>query len=118
MPESKELGNPGLPTTNLHREAGLPKRPAAKAQSVKDFERKTNALIKLLVLGSLALTFLCSALALLFGILFVDQPFGDQAPNDKSIFAILTPLMIFLPTVLGHYLQSSESKKDPGDDAS
>jgi len=117
MPRSEELGESGVQTTDLQRESHVSRRSTPKRKNVSNFERNINAIIKLIVLGSLALTFLAAALVMLYGIMFVEQPFGDQAANDKAIFAILTPLMIFLPTVLGHYIQNAEKSKDNDDAA-
>lgn len=65
-----------------------------------------HELIKLLLIMSLTLSFMGIVGTILYGIMFVTQPMSGQAPNDKALFAILTPLAIFLPTVLNQIWQT------------
>ena len=59
----------------------------------------TNSEIKarlILIVGiTLAITFVLSTAALLFGLLFVTQPL-EVSPNDTSAWDLLKPMMLFL----------------------
>lgn len=78
------------------------------AQDIKDI---IHELIKLLLIMSLTLSFMGVVGVVLYGIMFVTQPMSGQAPNDKALFAILTPLAIFLPTVLNQIWQGLNHEK-------
>jgi len=62
-------------------------------------KRMTNSEIKarlILVVGcALAVTFVVSTAALLYGLLFVTQPL-EVSPNDISAWDLLKPMMLFL----------------------
>lgn len=62
-------------------------------------KRFTNSEIKarlIFVVGcALAVTFLISTAALLYGLLFVTQPL-EVSPNDSSAWDLLKPMMLFL----------------------
>ena len=61
--------------------------------------RFTNSEIKarlIFVVGcALAVTFVISTAALLYGLLFVTQPL-EVSPNDSSAWDLLKPMMLFL----------------------
>ena len=61
--------------------------------------RFTNSEIKarlIFVVGcALAVTFVVSTAALLYGLLFVTQPL-EVSPNDSSAWDLLKPMMLFL----------------------
>lgn len=83
-------------------------------------KRMTNSEIKarlvLLVGLSLALAFIGSTFALLYGILFVVQPL-EISPNDESAWALLSPMMLFLTGALSGILASNGLKdKDKSND--
>ena len=62
-------------------------------------KRFTNSEIKarliFLVGCALAITFVVSTAALLYGLLFVTQPL-EVSPNDSSAWDLLKPMMLFL----------------------
>ena len=62
---------------------------------------------------SLALVFAFSVLGMLYALIFVTQPIGAQAPNDKAFIDILTTLTVFLTGALGSVLASNGLKDKP-----
>jgi hypothetical protein len=58
----------------------------------------------------LALVFAGSVLGMLYALIFVTQPIGAQAPNDKAFIDILTTLTVFLTGALGSVLASNGLK--------
>jgi hypothetical protein len=76
-------------------------------------ERYTNDQIKarlILIVGiTLSVTFVASTGALLFGLLFVVQPL-EVSENDKSAWALLSPMMLFLSGALSSLLASNGIK--------
>lgn len=58
----------------------------------------------------LALVFAVSVLGMLYALIFVTQPIGAQAPNDKAFIDILTTLTVFLTGALGSVLASNGLK--------
>jgi hypothetical protein len=76
-------------------------------------ERYTNDQIKarlVLVVGiTLSVTFVASTLSLLYGLLFVVQPL-EVSENDKSAWALLSPMMLFLSGALSSLLASNGLK--------
>lgn len=61
----------------------------------------------------LALVFAVSVLGMLYALIFVTQPIGAQAPNDKAFIDILTTLTVFLTGALGSVLASNGLKDKP-----
>jgi hypothetical protein len=59
---------------------------------------------------SLALTFTFSVAGMLYALIFVTQPLGDQAPNDRAFIELLSTLTIFLTGALGSVLASNGLK--------
>ena len=86
-------------------------------------KKYTNSEIKarlILIVGiALAVAFLGSTGALLYGLLFVVQPL-EVSPNDESAWSLLSPMMLFLTGALSGILASNglrDSKdKDKDDD--
>lgn len=62
---------------------------------------------------SLALTFVFSVAGMLYALIFVTQPLGDQAPNDRAFIELLSTLTIFLTGALGSVLASNGLKDKP-----
>ena len=62
---------------------------------------------------SLALTFTFSVGGMLYALIFVTQPLGDQAPNDRAFIELLSTLTIFLTGALGSVLASNGLKDRP-----
>ena len=67
---------------------------------------------------SLAVTFMVSVGGMLYALIFVTQPLGDQAPNDRAFIELLTTLTIFLTGSLGSVLASNglKDKEKSGED--
>ena len=59
---------------------------------------------------ALALTFMFSVFGMLYALIFVTQPLGDQAPNDRAFIELLSTLTIFLTGALGSVLASNGLK--------
>lgn len=59
---------------------------------------------------ALALTFTFSVFGMLYALIFVTQPLGDQAPNDRAFIELLSTLTIFLTGALGSVLASNGLK--------
>lgn len=62
---------------------------------------------------ALALTFTFSVAGMLYALIFVTQPLGDQAPNDRAFIELLSTLTIFLTGALGSVLASNGLKDKP-----
>ena len=85
-------------------------------------KRFTNGEIKarlILIVGvTLAITFVLSTAALLFGLLFVTQPL-EVSPNDTSAWDLLKPMMLFLTGSLTGVLSANgikdREKDNPND---
>jgi len=77
-------------------------------------KRLTNEQLKarlIVFIGvSLALTFTFSVAGMLYALIFVTQPLGDQAPNDRAFIELLSTLTIFLTGALGSVLASNGLK--------
>ena len=58
----------------------------------------------------LAMVFALSVMGMLYALIFVTQPIGAQAPNDKAFIDILTTLTVFLTGALGSVLASNGLK--------
>jgi len=80
-------------------------------------KRMTNEQLKarlIVFIGvSLALTFTFSVAGMLYALIFVTQPLGDQAPNDRAFIELLSTLTIFLTGALGSVLASNGLKDKP-----
>ena len=84
---------------------------------VKPQRRLTNEQLKarlIVFIGvCLALTFAFSVAGMLYALIFVTQPLGDQAPNDRAFIELLSTLTIFLTGALGSVLASNGLKDKP-----
>ena len=84
------------------------------SMSAKPSRRLTNEQLKarlIVFIGvCLALVFAFSVLGMLYALIFVTQPIGAQAPNDKAFIDILTTLTVFLTGALGSVLASNGLK--------
>jgi hypothetical protein len=82
--------------------------------SPREARRLTNEQLKarlIVFIGvCLALVFAFSVLGMLYALIFVTQPIGAQAPNDKAFIDILTTLTVFLTGALGSVLASNGLK--------
>ena len=89
---------------------------------VKPRPRLTNEQLKarlIVFIGVvLAATFAFSVAGMLYALIFVTQPLGDQAPNDRAFIELLSTLTIFLTGALGSVLASNglkDKQKSPED---
>jgi hypothetical protein len=84
------------------------------SMSAKPSRRLTNEQLKarlIVFIGvCLALVFAISVMGMLYALIFVTQPIGAQAPNDKAFIDILTTLTVFLTGALGSVLASNGLK--------
>ena len=84
---------------------------------VKHSRRYTNEQLKarlIVFIGVvLAATFCFSVFGMLYALIFVTQPLGDQAPNDRAFIELLSTLTIFLTGALGSVLASNGLKDKP-----
>jgi hypothetical protein len=85
-----------------------------KVSMTKSSRRLTNEQLKarlIVFIGvCLAMVFAFSVLGMLYALIFVTQPIGAQAPNDKAFIDILTTLTVFLTGALGSVLASNGLK--------
>jgi hypothetical protein len=106
---------------NARRSASAPKISMGKIP-MGSHRRLTNEQLKarlIVFIGvSLALTFMFSVGGMLYALIFVTQPLGDQAPNDRAFIELLTTLTIFLTGSLGSVLASNglKDKAKSGED--
>jgi hypothetical protein len=93
------------------------------ALSHKPTRRYTNEQLKarlIVFIGiTLSLVFMMSIFGMLYALIFVTQPLGAQAPNDKAFIDLLTTLTVFLTGALGSVLASNglkdKSSEKPAD---
>ena len=88
-----------------------------RIQVASPHRRLTNEQLKarlIVFIGvCLALTFAFSVFGMLYALIFVTQPLGDQAPNDRAFIELLSTLTIFLTGALGSVLASNGLKDKP-----
>lgn len=77
------------------------------AQWAEFFEAFSTMMLE----AALAASFLGGVLAIMYGLMFVTQPMWGQSLNDKALIAILTPLMIFLPTIIREMISKKQERK-------
>ena len=68
----------------------------------------------------LAIVFAGSVFALLYALLFITQPLGEQAPNDAAFIDLVSTLCVFLTGSLagvlaGNGLKSKQKEKKDGE---
>jgi len=80
-------------------------------------QRFTNEQLKtrlVVFIGAiLGVVFLGSVFGILWALIFVTQPLGDQAPNDRAFIELLTTLTVFLTGSLGAVLAGNGLKDKP-----
>ena len=88
-----------------------------KDTSMKSSRRFTNEQLKarlIVFIGvALSFTFVFSVGGMLYALIFVTQPVGAQAPNDRAFIELLSTLTIFLTGALGSVLASNGLKDKP-----
>jgi hypothetical protein len=88
---------------------------SVEVQPVKKYSNSEIKARLILIVGiALALAFLGSTGALLYGLLFVVQPL-DVSPNDESAWSLLSPMMLFLTGALSGILASNGLKDKSSD---
>ena len=101
------------------RESALRTYLEKTSMSSKPTRRLTNEQLKarlIVFIGvCLAMVFALSVLGMLYALIFVTQPIGAQAPNDKAFIDILTTLTVFLTGALGSVLASNGLKDKPSE---
>jgi hypothetical protein len=75
-----------------------------------------HARLILLIGGVLALTFFVITGGAVYALVFVTQPVGAQAPNDRDFIQLLQTLAIFLTGALGGVLAGNGLKSKPKED--
>lgn len=110
----------GKSLSAIHRDARLREsvlRTYLERIRVKPQRRLTNEQLKarlIVFIGvCLALTFAFSVAGMLYALIFVTQPLGEQAPNDRAFIELLSTLTIFLTGALGSVLASNGLKDKP-----
>jgi hypothetical protein len=102
---------------NVKRPESARKTSMGKIRMGSHQRRLTNEQLKarlIVFIGvALALTFMFSVAGMLYALIFVTQPLGDQAPNDRAFIELLTTLTIFLTGSLGSVLASNGLKDKP-----
>ena len=102
---------------NVRRKGRAPRTFLERIQVSSPQKRLTNEQLKarlIVFIGvSLALTFTFSVAGMLYALIFVTQPLGDQAPNDRAFIELLSTLTIFLTGALGSVLASNGLKDKP-----
>lgn len=93
------------------------RRTSSDMIQMKSSRRYTNEQLKarlIVFIGVvLAATFCFSVFGMLYALIFVTQPLGDQAPNDRAFIELLSTLTIFLTGALGSVLASNGLKDKP-----
>jgi hypothetical protein len=108
----------GIRLSAIRRNARLPesvlKTYTEKIQMGTNQKRLSNEQLKarlIVFIGvALAFTFMFSVAGMLYALIFVTQPLGDQAPNDRAFIELLSTLTIFLTGALGSVLASNGLK--------
>ena len=108
----------GIRLSAIRRNARLPESAlrtyTEKIQMGLHQKRLSNEQLKarlIVFIGvALALTFMFSVFGMLYALIFVTQPLGDQAPNDRAFIELLSTLTIFLTGALGSVLASNGLK--------
>ena len=109
----------GRPLSALRLNAKLPEL-ALKTllrQMSKENKRLTpediHARLMFLIGAVLALTFFVITAGAVYALVFVTQPVGAQAPNDRDFIQLLQTLAIFLTGALGGVLAGNGLKSKP-----
>jgi hypothetical protein len=102
---------------NVRLREHAPRTSLERTPVTSHHKRLTNEQLKarlIVFIGvSLALTFTFSVAGMLYALIFVTQPLGDQAPNDRAFIELLSTLTIFLTGALGSVLASNGLKDKP-----
>ena len=108
-----------MQAAHLHGDCNLPERFNSSCEGdpmnskIDDAKELLDALSLFIMEASLSVCFMGVVFVILYGLLFVMQPMSGQSPNDKAMFAILTPLAIFLPTIMREMIAMKRNKPLP-----
>lgn len=69
------------------------------------------ARMKFIIGISLSFTLTGIVFVVLYSLIFVTQPFGEQSPNDAEFFKLITPIATFLTGILSGIMLGNDSKK-------
>ena len=118
---SAKSSRTGKSLSALHRSAKL-REPALKtllSQVSREKKRLTpediHARLIFLIGAVLAITFFVITGGAVYALVFVTQPVGAQAPNDRDFIQLLQTLAIFLTGALGGVLAGNGLKSKPKD---
>ena len=81
--------------------------------TTEDIKELLDSLSLFIMETALSICFVGVVFVILYGLLFVIQPMAGQSLNDKAMFAILTPLAIFLPTIMREMIAMKRNKPIP-----
>ena len=73
-----------------------------------------DARLKFILGITLGTILLCTALGILYGLLFVTQPVGAQSENDKMFFNVLGSVATFITGTLAGLLIGQSGAKEIG----
>lgn len=76
-----------------------------------------DARLKFVVGASLAGVLLITVVATLYGLIFVTQPIGAQAENDKMFFQVLSSVATFITGALAGIMSVGGTKGDSTSEA-
>jgi hypothetical protein len=71
-----------------------------------------DARLKFILGVTLGAILLCTAVGILYGLLFVSQPIGAQSENDKMFFNVLGSIATFITGTLAGILIGNSGAKD------
>jgi len=69
--------------------------------------------MKVFIGCSLAITLTGIVFVVLYSLIFVTQPIGQQAPNDAEFFKLITPVATFLTGILSGIMIGKTSGEQP-----
>jgi hypothetical protein len=108
-----------LSALNLNAKLPAPVLRTLLKQMTKEKKRLTpediHARLIFLIGAVLALTFFVITAGAVYALVFVTQPVGAQAPNDRDFIQLLQTLAIFLTGALGGVLAGNGLKSKPKD---
>jgi uncharacterized membrane protein len=108
--------NQSVNRRNVSQQAHAPKT-FFQRRDLMARQRFTNEQLKarlVVFIGAiLGVVFLGSVFGILWALIFVTQPLGEQAPNDRAFIELLTTLTVFLTGSLGAVLAGNGLKDKP-----
>jgi hypothetical protein len=86
----------------------------AKRKNKRDNRYTSDELMarmKFIIGISLSFTLTGIVFVVLYSLIFVTQPFGEQSPNDAEFFKLITPIATFLTGILSGIMLGNDGKK-------